>query len=147
MKIAVGSDPNAEEFKQQLIPFLRSLGNEVTDFGSDDPIYAHVGIRVAEAVVAGQYDRAVLFCGTGLGMMLTANKVPGAYAAVLSDVYSAERACLSNNCKIVTLGSQVTGVKKAETMLRAYLESEYVYNERSGKKVDAILEYEAAHTR
>lgn len=145
MKIAMGCDPNAEAFKQQLIPFVESLGHEVTDFGSDDPIYANVAIKVAEAVAAKKYDRGILFCGTGIGVMLAANKVKGAYAAVVGDVYSAQRACLSNNCNIITIGSQVTGNKKAEVMIEAYLKETYVYNERSGKKVDRILEYEREH--
>ena len=145
MKIAVGCDPNAEEFKQQLIPFIEQLGHEVIDFGSDDPIYANVAIEVAENVAAKKYDRGILFCGTGIGVMLAANKVKGAYAAVIGDVYSAQRACLSNNCNIITIGSQVTGCKKAEVMIEAYLKNNYVYNERSGKKVDRILEYEKTH--
>lgn len=142
MKIAVGCDPNATDFKQMLIPVIESLGHEVTDFGSDDPIYANVAIEVGEAVAAKKFDRGVLFCGTGIGVMLAANKVKGAYAAVVSDVYSAQRACLSNNCNIITLGSQVTGHKLAEEVIKAYLNETYVYNERSGKKVDRIVEYE-----
>ena len=145
MKIAIGCDPNAEAFKQQLIPFVESLGCEVTDFGSEDPIYANVAIEVAEAVAAKKFDRGILFCGTGIGVMLAANKVKGAYAAVVSDVYSAQRACLSNNCNIITLGAQVTGYKLAEEVIRAYLSETYVYNERSGKKVDRIVEYEREH--
>lgn len=145
MKIAVGCDPNAEEFKQQLISFIESLGHEVTDFGSTDPIYANVAIEVAENVAAKKFDRGILFCGTGIGVMLAANKVKGAYAAVVEDAYSAQRACLSNNCNIITIGSQVTGYKKAEVMIEAYLKETYVYNERSGKKVDRIVEYEREH--
>jgi len=145
MKIAVGCDPNAESFKQELIKFMNSLGHETYDFGSDDVIYANVAIKVAEAVAAGEYDRGVLFCGTGLGVMLAANKVKGAYAAVLGDVYSAQRACLSNNCNIVTLGSQVMGTKKAEMLLKEYLSQTYVRNDRSAPKVDAIVEYENKH--
>ena len=145
MKIAIGCDPNATEYKKMLIPFVESLGHEVTDFGSDDPIYANVAIEVSEAVAAKKFDRGILFCGTGIGVMLAANKVKGAYAAVVSDVYSAQRACLSNNCNIITLGAQVTGYKLAEEVIRAYLAETYVYNERSGKKVDRIVEYEREH--
>lgn len=145
MKIAVGCDPNAADYKKMLIPVIESLGHEVTDFGSDDPIYANVAIKVGEAVAAGKYDRGILFCGTGIGVMLAANKVKGVYAAVVSDVYSAQRACLSNNCNIITLGAQVTGYKLAEEVIKAYLSETYVYNERSGKKVDRIVAYEQAH--
>lgn len=145
MKIAIGCDPNAEAFKKEMAEFIRSLGHEVTDFGSTDPIYAHVAVEVAEAVAAKKFDRGVLFCGTGLGVMLAANKVKGAYAANVNNVYCARRACLSNNCNIITLGSQVTGDMLGKELIQAYLDSTYTYNERSGKKVDAIVEYEAAH--
>ena len=145
MRIAMGCDPNAEEFKREMIEFVQSLGHEVVDFGSPDPIYANVAIEVAEAVASSEYDRGILFCGTGLGMMLAANKVNGAYAAPIQDVYSAKRACLSNNCNIITLGSQVTGNMVAKELIETYLSCQYVYNERSGPKVDAIVEYEKKH--
>ena len=128
-----------------MMEFIKSLGHEVTDFGSDDVIYAHVAFRVAEAVAAKEYDRGILFCGTGIGVMLAANKVKGAYAANINNVYSAQRACLSNNCNIITLGSQVTGDMLGKELIEAYLDCNYVYNERSGKKVDAIVDYEQQH--
>ena len=143
MKIAMGCDPNADAFKMEMIEFVKGLGHEVTDFGSDDPIYANTAVEVAEAVAAKKYDRGILFCGTGIGVMLAANKVKGAYAANVLNVYSAKRACLSNNC--ITLGSQVTGNMLAKELIAAYLGCTYEYNERSGKKVDAIVEYERVH--
>ena len=146
MKIVLACDPNAAAFKQEMMEFVRELGHEVTDFGSDDPIYANVAIRAAEAVAAKEFDRGILFCGTGIGVMLAANKVKGAYAANVLNVYSAKRACLSNNCNIITLGSQVTGNMLAKELIAAYLSCTYKYNERSGKKVDAIVDYENRHT-
>ncbi|MBR0087438.1 MAG: RpiB/LacA/LacB family sugar-phosphate isomerase [Lachnospiraceae bacterium] len=142
MKIAMGCDPNAESFKQEMKKFVIGLGHEVTDFGSDDPVYANVAIEVAEAVAAKKFDRGILFCGTGIGVMLAANKVKGAYAANVWNVYSAKRACLSNNCNIITLGSQVTGNMLGKELIEAYLSCEFVYNERSGKKVDAYVNYD-----
>lgn len=146
MKIVMACDPNAAAFKQEMMEFVRELGHEVADFGSDDPIYANVAIRAAEAVAAREFDRGILFCGTGIGVMLAANKVKGAYAANVLNVYSAKRACLSNNCNIITLGSQVTGNMLAKELIAAYLSCTYEYNERSGKKVDAIVDYENRHT-
>ena len=146
MKIVMAFDPNAAAFKQEMMEFVRELGHEVTDFGSDDPIYANVAIRAAEAVAAKEFDRGILFCGTGIGVMLAANKVKGAYAANVLNVYSAKRVCLSNNCNIITLGSQVTGNMLAKELIAAYLSCTYEYNERSGKKVDAIVDYENRHT-
>lgn len=144
MKIAIGCDPNAESYKQEMADFIRSLGHEVKDFGSEDTIYANVAIKVGEEVVAGNYDRGVLFCGTGIGVMLAANKVKGVRAANVTNVYSAQRACLSNDCNIITLGSQVTGNMLAKELIKSYLELTYEYNERSGKKVDAINDYDNA---
>lgn len=146
MKIAMGCDPNAAEMKLHMVEYVKSLGHEVTDFGSTDPIYANVAFAVGEAVAAGKFDRGILFCGTGIGVMLAANKVQGCYAAVVSDVYSAQRACLSNNCNVITIGSQVTGIKKAEAMVQEYLSCQYDPNTRSGEKVEAIVDYTKKHS-
>ena len=101
MKIAIGCDPNAQTVKEELIKYIEKKGyGEVTDFGSEDPIYAHTAIKVAESVAAKEYDRGILICGTGIGVSLAANKVKGAYAALISDIYSATRARLSNNANI-----------------------------------------------
>ena len=91
MKIVIGCDPNAQEAKEKIIKYIEKNGyGEVTDFGSEDPIYANVAIKVAEAVAAKEFDRGILICGTGIGVSLAANKVKGAYAALAADVYSAE---------------------------------------------------------
>ena len=127
MKIAIGCDPNAQSAKEELIRFIesRKLG-EVTDFGSDDPIYANVAIRVAEAVATGKHDRGILICGTGIGVSLAANKVKGAYAALLSDIYSAKRARLSNDANIACMGAFTIGNKLREELTEAFLTSEFV---------------------
>ena len=109
-KIAIGCDPNAAGLKKAIITHLAELGYECEDYGSEDPIYANVAIDVAEAVASGKHDRGILMCGTGIGMCISANKVPGAYAALCSDPYSTERSIKSNNANIMTLGEQVTGV-------------------------------------
>lgn len=142
MKLAIGSDPNATEFKKTIVEYVKSLGHETEDFGSDDPIYANVAIRVAKEVAAGHYDRGILICGTGIGVSIAANKVKGAYAALVTDVYQAQRAQLSNNANIITMGAQVTGIEVAKLMVKEYLSCQYDPNSRSGPKVNRILEYE-----
>ena len=87
-QVAIGCDPNAQAVKQHMIEVLESRGYVVEDYGSDDPIYANVAERVAHAVVRGRADRGLLFCGTGIGMSLAANKVRGALAALITDAYS-----------------------------------------------------------
>ena len=96
-KVAIGCDPNAVNEKKALIKYLTEKGYELTDLGSDDPIYANIAIKVGAAVASGEYDRGILICGTGIGVSLAANKVPGVLAALVSDVYSAERARKSND--------------------------------------------------
>ena len=91
MKVIFGCDPNAAELKTTLMKTAADAGWETVDFGSTDPIYANTAIRVAEAVAAGEAERGVLLCGTGIGMCIAANKVKGAYAALLTDIYSAQR--------------------------------------------------------
>ena len=143
MKIAVGCDPNAHVAKEEAIEYIRKNGlGEITDFGSEDPIYANVAFQVAEAVVRGDYDRGLLFCGTGLGMSLAANKVKGAYAALLSDVYSAKRARLSNDANIACLGAFTIGNKLREELVYAFLTNEFEPGCSSQPKVDAMRAYE-----
>lgn len=142
MKLAFGCDPNASELKQILMAKATELGHEVTDLGSDDPIYANVAFDVATAVAAGNYDRGVLVCGTGIGVSIAANKVEGAYCACIHDVYQAERAVLSNNANLIAMGSQVIGTKLAEKLLEEYLKYTFDPNSRSKDKVNRICEFE-----
>lgn len=145
MKIAFGSDPNATDFKKELIPFVEKLGHECVDFGSDDAVYANVAFTVAEEVAAGRCDRGILICGTGLGVAIAANKVKGAYAATINNVYQAERAELSNDANIITLGAQVMGIELAKCLVKTYLSVTFDPSSRSGPKVARIAEYEKTH--
>jgi ribose 5-phosphate isomerase B len=147
MKIAIGCDPNASELKREIIEELRDMGHEVTDLGSDDPIYANVVIDVGEAVAAGKYDRGVVMCGTGIGASIAANKVPGVYCALVTDAYQAERAALSNNANVIALGAQVTGVQTARLLVRTYMANSYEPGGRSEPKIQRIVDYADRRTR
>ena len=143
MKIAIGCDPNAQQAKEDLIQYINKKGyGELTDFGSDDVIYANVAIQVAEAVAAGEYDRGILICGTGIGVSLAANKVKGAYAALVSDIYSAKRARLSNDANIICLGAFTIGGKLREELVDAFLTNEFVPGCSYQPKVDAFRNYD-----
>ena len=142
MKIAFGCDPNAESFKEALIEYVKELGHETYDLGSDDPIYANVAFAVAQDVVDGKYDRGILLCGTGIGVSIAANKGKGAYAACVHDVYQAQRAALSNNANVITMGSQVVGIELAKCMVKEYLSQTYSENSRSHVKVQRIVDFE-----
>jgi len=145
MRIAIGCDPNAAEFKTELMKYVMELGYEVKDYGSDDPIYANVAFRVAEDVAAGICDRGILFCGTGIGVSIAANKVKGAYAACVSNIYQAQRAELSNDANIITLGAQVIGLELAKCFIKEYLSAQFDPASRSAPKVAAIVSYEKEH--
>lgn len=143
MKIAIGCDPNAQEAKLDIIKFIEAKNyGEVTDFGSNDPIYANTAIKVAEAVASKAYDRGILICGTGIGVSIAANKVKGVYAALLSDVYSAQRARLSNDANIACMGAFTSGGKVRELMVEAFLTSEFVPGCSSEPKVEAFVKYD-----
>ena len=143
MKIAIGCDPNAQAAKEALIKYIEAKGyGKVTDFGSEDPIYGHTAFAVAEAVAAKKYDRGILLCGTGIGVSIAANKVKGAYAALISDVYSAQRARLSNDANIACMGAFTTGNKVRELLVDAFLGNEFVPGCSSQPKVDAYVEYD-----
>ena len=143
MKIAIGCDPNAEEAKYAIMDYIEknNLG-EIKDFGSTDVIYANVAIAVARAVVRGECDRGILLCGTGIGMSIAANKVKGAYAALISDTYSAQRARLSNDANIACIGAFTTGAKVREQLVKEFLTNEFVPGCSSQKKVDAYKDYD-----
>ncbi len=142
MKIAIGCDPNAQDFKEKLIEYIKQLGHECKDFGSENPIYADVAVEVAKDVAAGDCDRGILICGTGIGMSIAANKVKGAYAALVNCVFQAQRAELSNHANIITMGAQVTGIEVAKMMVKEYLGDTFDTQSRSMPKVARIYEYE-----
>lgn len=146
-KVAIGCDPNASDLKNAIKEHLSDLGYEWEDYGSDDPIYANVAIKVAEAVASGKHERGILICGTGIGMSITANKVPGAYAALCSDPYSTERSRKSNNANIMTLGAQVTGTELAKSLVTIWMNSEYTPGGRSEPKIQRIYEYAREHQK
>ncbi len=142
MNIVFGCDPNATDFKQKLMEYVKELGHEVTDYGSEDPIYANVAIKCAQAVAAGEFDRGILLCGTGIGVSIAANKVKGAYAACVHDVYQAQRAELSNHANLITMGAQVIGIELAKCIVKEYLSCTYDPNSRSKDKVQRIIDFE-----
>ena len=139
--IAVGADDAAFELKAKIVEHLRARGIEVKDYGvaTPDPavLYPDVALTVAEAVASGKHDRGILMCGTGIGVAITANKVPGIRAAVCHDPYSAERSRKSNDCQIMTMGGRVVGEELAKSLVDIWLASDY-QGGRSAPKVERM---------
>lgn len=128
MKIAVGSDAHGFALKRFVLDLLAEHGVEFEDFGcyTEEAIdYPDVGAKVAEAVANGSFDRGILICGTGIGMAIVANKVPGVRAAVAHDTYSAERARKSNDAQVLAMGALIIGREVARKVVEAWLPSEF----------------------
>ena len=126
--IVIGADDAAFELKEILAQHMRDKGYEVKDFGAHSKAlvdYPDVAVEVAEAVARGEHERAILCCGTGIGMSITAKKVSGVRAAQCHDVFSAERARKSNNAQVLTMSQRVIGPELAKTIVDAWLESEF----------------------
>lgn len=142
--ILIGCDEAAYQLKEIIKAHLQSKGLEVIDYGvhSTDPVdYPDIAVQVARDIAAHKSDRGILICGTGIGMAITANKVPGVYAAQAHDTYSAERARKSNNAQIVTMGARVIGPELAKQIVDAWLASEF-QGGGSARKVDKIARIE-----
>lgn len=144
MKIIIGSDHLALEMKDKIKQFLETQNlveiEEVFDAGvhSSDPVdYPDIAQNVAERIASGDFDRGILICGTGIGMAIAANKVPGVRAAQVYDPYSAERARKSNNAQIMTFGALTMGPATAEYLVGIWLQSEFAHG-RSERKVEKI---------
>lgn len=141
-KIIVGADHFGLPLKQGIIQYLALIGYEVEDVGvqEDTPVdYPDIAAVLAEIVVQKQYDRGILVCGTGAGMAIAANKVPGVRAVCVQDPFTAERARASNNAQIITFGSQIIGIEVAKKLLDIWLKSEF-QGGRSAPKVQKIDE-------
>jgi len=143
MKIAVGSDHHGFEMKEAVKEHLTSLGHDVHDHGChsvEEVDYPDIAVSVADKVAAGEVERAVLVCGTGIGMAIAACKVPGVRAAAVADPYSAERAQKSNNAQVLCLGAKVVGPEVATLLLDHWLESEFQGGASARKvaKIDAL---------
>jgi len=128
MMIALGSDHAAYDFKQEIMKYLSEREIQYKDFGcfdkerTDYPKYA---LTVSKAVVAGECEKGILFCGTGVGMSIAANKVKGIRAVVCSDCYSAKMSRQHNDSNILALGSRVVGIELAKLIIDEWLNTEY----------------------
>lgn len=148
MRIAIGADEAGYELKEIVKQFIDALGIQLVDFGPADSKeqidYPDVGFSIAEEISRGSFDRGILICGTGIGMAITADKVPGIRAALCHDTYSAERARKSNNAQVLTMGARVIGPEVAKQVVKAWLEAEFDGGP-SERKVRKIMEGEGKY--
>ncbi|BER92428.1 ribose 5-phosphate isomerase B [Thermatribacter velox] len=144
MKILIGSDHGGYFLKEDLKGFLKELGHEVIDYGaySAEPCdYPDIAFLVSKDLLAGKGDRAILVCGTGIGMCIAANKVKGIRAALCHDVFSARASREHNNANVLTLGERVIGKGLAREIVRSWLGAEFTGG-RHQRRVEKIVEFE-----
>jgi ribose 5-phosphate isomerase B len=140
MRISIGCDEAGLPLLDVIRDQLKQKDVEVKDFGvyNSDPIdYPDIAEKVAETVANGEAERAILVCGTGIGMCITANKVPGVRAALCHDTYSAERARKSNDAQVITMGARVIGPELAKSIINVWLDSEFAGG-NSARKVEKM---------
>lgn len=148
--VAVGADNAGVEYKNQIKADLAADPriDKVIDVGvdstADETYYPHVGVAAARLVAGGEADRAILVCGTGMGMAIAANKVNGVRACTAHDSYSVERLVLSNDGQVLCLGARVIGSELARRLAGEFFDYTFDATSSSGPKVAAICGYEEA---
>jgi ribose 5-phosphate isomerase B len=145
MKIAIGNDHTAVDLKNQIAAHIRSRGHEVFDKGTNDASasdYPVCAEKTARAVANGEADCAVIICGTGAGVSITANKVRGIRAVACSEPYSAMLAKQHNNANVLCFGARVVGVELAKMIVDSWLDAEFMGG-RHAARVDMIMALEA----
>ncbi len=146
MKIAIGSDHGGFDLKEKLIAHLKERGDEVKDFGCYDkssvdyPIY---GRAVAEAVSAGEFDKGIVVCTTGIGISITANKVKGIRCALCSEPLSAKMTRLHNDANVLALGGAFVGDMIAKEIVDVFLDTPFSGEEKHSRRINLISELDA----
>jgi ribose 5-phosphate isomerase B len=153
IRLLVGSDSAGFDYKDAILADMRSdeRVEVVEDLGVfagalEDSAYPSVAIAAGTKIAAGEADRAILVCGTGIGVAIAANKVPGIRATVAHDSFSVERSILSNDCQILTLGQRVIGLQLARRLAKEWLGYAFDPASPSNAKVNEISDYEDSIT-
>ena len=144
MKIAIGSDHAGYALKEKIKELLTDLELDFTDFGAvslDAVDYTDIGVKAAEAVASGEYDRGILICGTGIGMSITANKIRGVRAALCHDLFSCRLSREHNDANVLVMGERVIGHGLALEIVHTWLLSEFIGG-RHARRIQKIRELE-----
>ena len=148
MKIAIGSDHRGFEVKRRIVTLLGQLDHEVIDVGpagKDSVDYPDFAFQVAQAVGTGAAQRGILICGTGIGMCIAANKVPGVRAAPCHDSITAEMSRRHNNANVLCLSADLLGEELIDRMVRIWLTTDFE-NGRHARRVEKIVKFEEGKT-
>jgi ribose 5-phosphate isomerase B len=141
MKIAIGADHAGFRLKDEIVKALKEAGHEVEDFGchcADSIDYPDYALPVCEKVVAKEADRGILICGTGIGMTIAANKIPGIRCALVHDLFSAKATREHNDSNVLAMGERVIGPGLALEIVKVWLETEFSHGPRHQNRIDKI---------
>ncbi|SHJ85657.1 ribose 5-phosphate isomerase B [Tepidibacter formicigenes] len=149
MKIGIGSDHGGYNLKEEIKKYLQEKGYEVVDFGTksiESVDYPDYGLAVAEAVINKEVEKGIVCCGTGIGISLAANKVPGIRCAVVSDTFSARMSRAHNNANMLSLGERVVGRGLALEIVDAWMNTEFE-GDRHLRRVNKLTEIENKYSK
>jgi len=149
MRIAVASDHAGFPIKDEIINLLQDLGEEVEDLGTFDqePVdYPDFAEKAARAILDGQADRAILLCGSGVGVCIAANKIKGIYAGTCHDTYSAHQGVEHDNMNVLCLGARIIGIELAKEIVKAFVHASFSNEDRHARRVNKIHDLEEKGT-
>jgi len=141
MKIVIGSDHAGYALKLRLLPALKKMGHQVTDVGSYDPNpvdFPDICLKIGDAILNGEAERGIVFCGTGVGAALACNKIPGLRAAVCHDIFSAHQCVEHDDVQVMTLGNQIIGYSVALEHIQAFLAATFLEDEQFRRRVQKV---------
>lgn len=149
MKIAIGSDHGGFRLKDEIVKVIEKLGHQVTDYGCtcDDSVdYPDYASKVCDKVVSGEADRGILVCGTGIGMSIAANKIPGVRCALVHDVFSAKATREHNDTNVLAMGERVIGPGLAAEIVEVWLTTEFSNEERHVNRIRKVTSLEESQS-
>lgn len=150
MHIVIGTDHAGFEMKQQLVSWLQSAGHTVQDLGThstDSVDYPDYARAVAEAVATGQAERGILLCGSGVGVSIAANKVPGVRAATCHDTYAAHQGVEHDDLNVLVLGARIIGIALAQEIVSAFVSARFQEEDRFQRRLNKVLAIEAHYLK
>lgn len=150
MRVAIGTDHAGFPIKEAVIQAVQDLGYEVLDLGTnslDKVDYPDYAVKIGEAILSGQVERGIAICGSGVGICITANKIPGIYAATCHDVYTAHQGVEHDGMNVLCLGGRVIGVELVKDIVKAYLNANQMLEPRFLKRIEKIKALEAKYSR
>ncbi|KIL37992.1 ribose 5-phosphate isomerase [Gordoniibacillus kamchatkensis] len=145
MKIAIGADHAGYRLKDVIVPFLQELGHDVVDVGCHGPDsvdYPDYAFSVCEKVVSGDADKGILLCGTGIGMSIAANKIPGIRCALVHDLFSAKATREHNDTNVLAMGERVVGPGVAQDIVKVWLETAFSEGGRHIGRINKVKQIE-----